>query len=143
MIRTHGGELVVGLGHERLQLFLKQLVSRLGGGGLHGGALGAVLRRGGIFPPVAAVLTGRAAVVPVPISAVLTLGLGFQALDGQVDLAVFQTNDHDLHVLALGQVLPDIADVGIGDLGNMYHACLSLRQGDECAKIGDRLDFTL
>ena len=68
---------------------------------------------------------------------------GLQSLDGQVDLAVLIADDHDLDVLALGQMLTDVADVGVGNFGNMYHAGLILRQGDECAEIGDGFDFTL
>ena len=76
-------------------------------------------------------------------SAALPLGLGLQALDGQVDFPIFVANDHDLHILALGQVLPDITDIGIGHFRDMYHAGLVLRQGNESAKIGDGFDFPL
>ena len=62
-----------------------------------------------------AFVTGTAVAAEIR-SAVLPLGLGLQALDGQVDLAIVQANDHHLHILALGQVLVDIADVGIGNL---------------------------
>ena len=76
-------------------------------------------------------------------SAVLPLGLGLQTLDGQIDFSIFVANDHNLNVLPLRQVLPDITDVGIGDFGNMYHAGSVFRQGNESAKIGDGLDFPL
>ena len=76
-------------------------------------------------------------------SAVFTLLAGLQALDGQIDFSIFVANDHDLYVLPFRQVLPDVTDVGIGDFGNMYHAGLVLRQGNESAKIGDGLDFPL
>ena len=76
-------------------------------------------------------------------SAGVPLGFGLQTLDRQIDFSVLVANDHDLHILALCQVLPDITDIGVGDFGNMYHAGLVLRQGNESAKIGDGFDFPL
>ena len=70
-----------------------------------------------------------------------TLRLGLQPLHGQVDLAVLRADDHDLHILTFGQMLADVADIGVGHLRDMYHAGLVLRQGDECAEIGNGLDF--
>ena len=48
----------------------------------------------------------------------------------------------DLYILTLGKVLTDVADIGVGDFGNMYHSGFALRQGDECTEIGDGFDFT-
>ena len=147
MIRTDGGELGIGLRHESLQLFLEQLVSRLGCRGLHGSALGTGLA---LTLILVATLTGSTVIIIVigAEAAIVSgrtfpLRLGLQTLDRQIDLAVIIGDDHDLHILTLGQMLADIADVGIGHLRNMYHAGLVLRQGDERTEIGDRLDLTL
>ena len=78
-----------------------------------------------------------------PVFPILPLRLGLQTLDGQIDLAVVRTDDHDLYILPFGQVLANIADVGVGHLRNMYHSGLIFRQGDERAKIGDGFDFSL
>ena len=152
-VLADAGELAVGFGHKGLQLLFEQLVSGLGRGGLHGCALGALGRLVlALFPgleiaafPVA--VEAAAVIVAAEIGAVaaivLSLGLGLQALDGQVDLAVLGADDHDLDILTLSQVLTDVTDIGIGNLGNMYHAGLVLRQGNKCTEVGDGLDFTL
>ena len=127
-ILAHAGELAVGLGHKCLQLLFKQLVCSLGSGRLDRGTLGTVL-----FPVTVletAILPGLeaaafpaleiAALTALEIAGVFPLGLGLQTLDGQVDLAVFVSDDHDLHILTLGQMLTDITDIGIGNLRNMY-----------------------
>ena len=127
MVSPDGGQLGVGFGHECLQLLLKQLVRGLGSGRLHRGSgalrtvilvLGTVLETafgaGRTVTGAETTLTG----------CVLTLRLGFQTLDGQIDLAVLVANDHDLHILTLGQMLADIADIGVGHLGNMYQTGL-------------------
>ena len=167
-ILAHTGELAVGLGHEGLQLLFKQLVCSLGSGGLDGGTLGTAVP---VFPVLVTAFSALESAFPVleatlPILetafptleiaafpaleiaafpalevAALSLGLGLQTLDGQVDLSVFSADDHDLHILTLGQMLTDVTDVCIGYLGNMYHAGLVFRQGDECAEVGDGFDF--
>ena len=115
-----GRNLAVRLGHEGLQLLFEELVGSLGGSGLHGSCpLGTVLRTVLIlaaFPAGRIVVAAEAALA----GSAVPLRLGLQTLDGQINLAVLIADDHDLHILALGQMLPDVADVGIGDLGNMY-----------------------
>ena len=155
VVGTHGRELGVGFGHECLQLLLEELVRGLGCCGLNrGAALGTVLAlvlAGGTGVTLMALITLMTLVVALTEIAALAGGIltgltrlaGLQTLDGQVDLAVLIADDHNLHVLTLGQVLTDVADVGVGHFGNMYHAGLVIRQGDECAEIGDGLDFTL
>ena len=134
MVSTDGGPLGVGFRHEGLQLFLKELICGLGRRGRGGSALGTAeirltsLVSGGGLPAEA-------------IAAIFTLGLGLQTLDGQVDLAVFCADDHDLDLLAFGQMLAKVADIGIGNLRDMYHAGLVIRQGDKRAEIGDGFDF--
>ena len=137
-ILLHGGQLAVRLGHEGLQLFLEQLIRGLGSRGLNRGPLRTVLALilEAAFPP-----GGVAAPEIVGTAGILALGLGLQTLDGQVDLAVLGTDDYYLDLLTLGQVLADVTDIGVGHLGNMYQTGLVLRQGDECAEIGDGLDF--
>ena len=93
------------------------------------------------FPAGRTVTAG--AEIALGTAGIFTLGLGLQTLDGQIDLAVFIADDHDLHILTLGQMGSDVADIGVGHLGNMYHAGLVLRQGHEGAEIGDGLDFSL
>ena len=140
VVCTHGGKLGIRLGHESLQLLLKELVRGLGRGGGHGCALGSgLLGGGGILAAGLPALLGCAALAEIVPGGCISLGLGLQTLDGKVDLAVFRADDHHLHILTLGQVLADIADIGIGYFGNMYKAGLILRQGNECAEIGDGL----
>ena len=148
-ILTAGGDLTVGLGHKGLQLLFKQLVGSLGSGGrdgcaslgpLLGGTVEVLALLSGLELPALRPVAGAEIIGPAGI---LSLGLGLQTLDGQVDLAVFIADDDHLHILALGQVLADIADIGIGYLGNMYHAGLILRQRDKCAEIGDGFYFAL
>ena len=64
-------------------------------------------------------------------------------VNGQVDLVVFVADDHHLRILTLGQMGADVADVGIGYFGNMYHTGLILRQRYKCAEVGDGFDFAL
>ena len=73
---------------------------------------------------------------------IFPLGSGLQSLNRQIDLSVVCANNHHLHILPFGQMLPDIADISIGNLGNMYHSGLIFRQGYKCAKICDGLDFS-
>ena len=136
VVSAHGGELGVRFGHKGLQLFLKELVSSLGRGGLHRSRtllLRAVLRIVATFPTGRGLTAGTGSVLPGR--------LGLQPLDGQIDLAVFVADDNDLHILSLSQMGTDVADIGIGDLRDMYHTGLILRQGDECTKIGNGFDF--
>ena len=162
-ILAHTGELAVGLGHEGLQLLFKQLVCSFGSSRLYRSTLGTVIP---VFPVLIAVFPGlEIAAFPVLIAAfsalevsafptlesalpaleiaALSLRLGLQALDGQVDFSVVGADDHDLHILTLGQMLADVTDICVGHLGNMYHAGLVFRQGDECAEVGDGFDFAL
>jgi len=125
-----GRDLTVGLRHKSLQLFFKKLVGSFGRGGRCGRGAGG------------SGLTGGSAAEIVPGCAAFPLGLGLQPLDGQVDLAIVCADDHHFHILTFGQVLADVADIGVGNLRNMYHAALVFRQGDERAKIGDGFDFT-
>ena len=144
VIRTDGGKLRVGLGHECLQLLFKQLVSGLGCSRLYRRTLGTGLGLAllGIETGITA-STVIGAEIAITALSILTLGFCLQTLDGQIDLAVFIADDHDLHILTLGQMLTDVADIGIGNLRNMYHAGLVFRQGDECAEICDRLYLAL
>jgi len=143
VVSPHGRELGVGLGHECLQLFLKQLIRSLGCSRLHRRTLGTLLCLGLILEtaalpagcPIAAEIIGSGAIV-------FALGLGLQSLDGQIDLAIVRTNDHDLYVLSLCQMLADVTDIGIRHLRNMYHTGLVLRQGYKRTEIGDGLHFT-
>ena len=66
-----------------------------------------------------------------------TLGPCLQTLDRQIDLTAIDTDDHDLNILAFGQVLANVTDIKIGHFGNMYHAGMVFRKGNECAKICD------
>ena len=144
VVGTHGGQLGVRLGHESLQLFLEQLVCSLGGCGLDGRALGTALG-GSILALETGILPAGSRIAAAEIvvgSGCILPGLtGLQALDGKVDLSVLISNDHNLHILALGQVLTDVADIGICHFGNMYHSRLVFRQRDECAEIGDCFDL--
>ena len=149
VVGTDGGEFGVGFRHEGLQLFLEQLIRGLGGRRLHRCALGTVLETGilillGTVLEIAAlpVLTAVAAPEIVGPAGVFPLGLGLQPLDGQVDLAVFAADNHDLYILTLGQMLADVADIGICYFGNMYHAGLVFGQGHKSTEIGDGFYFT-
>ena len=140
-ILLDGRDLAVGLAHEGLQLLLEKLIGSLRCGRLNAltvsrPGLALVLSLGLILPG------GGGSEIIVPGSA-LSLGLGLQPLDGQIDLTVVIADNHDLHILAFGQVLADITDVSIGYLRNMHHAGLVFRQCHERAEIGDRLNFAL
>ena len=95
-IGLDGGNLAVGFGHKGLQLLLEQLVGCLGGGGLHRGPVGAAtpIVVPGLEPTL---LPGSAAAIAVSGSAgILTLGLGLQPLDGQVECGgVIPANTYD------------------------------------------------
>ena len=65
------------------------------------------------------------------------------ALDGQISLAVFHADDHDLDRVALVQMVVDVIDVGMRHLGDVYHTGRPVRQRDERAEFGQALDFTL
>ena len=80
--------------------------------------------------------------LPAGCAGIFTLGLGLQALDRQVDLAILIADDHNLHILTLSQMLTDVADIGIGHFRNMYHTGLVLRQGNKRTEIGDGLYFS-
>ena len=147
-ILLDGGDLAVGLRHESLQLLLEELVSGLGSGGGHGvGTLRTVLAlmlaaltgRAGMIAAVVALAEVTAAEIAALTGRVFAGLAGLQTLDGQIDLAVIGADDHDLHILTFGQMLANVADIGIGNLRNMYQTCLILRQRNKCAKIGDRL----
>ena len=108
-----------------LSRLLKKLIRGLGHCGLGGYGLG-----GGAGLPGTVAAPGSGG------------GLRLQTFNGEVDFACGVDGDyHHLHILPLGQVLPDIADIGIGHFGNMYHACAVLRQRDECAEVGDAFDL--
>ena len=47
--------------------------------------------------------------------ALLARGRRQRALDGKIGFSVFPADDHDLHVLTLGQMLANVVDVGVGD----------------------------
>ena len=64
---------------------------------------------------------------------------GRQVQSRGVQTGGFQTFD----VPQAGQVLANVADIGIGHLRNMYHAGFILRQGDECTKICDGFYFAV
>ena len=123
-------QLAVRLSHKCLQLFFKQLVGSLWGSALH---------RSGTHRTLVLIAVAAA---EFPTRGILSLGLGLQTLDGQVDLTVFRTNNHDLHILPLGQVLADVIDIGIGHFRDMYHAGLILGQSHKGSEIGDGLDFS-
>ena len=127
-ILPDGRDLAVRLRHKLLQLLLKELIGSLGCcGGRRCLPLGTGLLRLLTFPTAEIAGSGL----------ILSLGLGLQALNGQIDLAIFIADDHHLHILALGQMLADVADEGVGHLRNMYHAGLIFRQGHKGAEIGD------
>ena len=97
-----GRDLAVRFTHELLQSLLKQLIrsfgrGRRGGSGADRPILGrrAILPTGSTTAEIAAALSGG----------ILTLGLGLQTLDGQIDLATIQADDHDFHILTFGQIL--------------------------------------
>ena len=92
-ILAHAGELAVGLGHEGLQLFFKQLVCSFGSGGLNGRTLGTVVP---VLPilPVVAVFT----VFPeVPVFASLTLTY---LVSAGISLILFFVFSEDKNLLA-------------------------------------------
>ena len=74
MVGTDAGQLGIGLGHEGLQLLLKQLVSGLGSGRLHGSPLGTTLLLG------TAALTVLETAFPVLIAAFTVLIAAFTVL---------------------------------------------------------------
>ena len=133
-ILTDRRDLAVRFAHELLELLLKQLIGSLGRRGRSGcSTLGTILGRRIVLT------TGctAAEIIAALSGGCFPLGLGFQPLDGQIDLAAIQADDHDFHFLTFGQMLADIADVGICHLRNMYHTGFVIFQGDKCAKIGD------
>jgi hypothetical protein len=72
---------------------------------------------------------------------ILTGRTGFQPLYGEIYFISFYGKDHHFHILTFGKMLADVTDIGVRHLGNMYQTGLSLRQADECAKIGDGFYF--
>ena len=137
-ILADGRDLAVRFAHKCLQLLFKQLIRGLGSGRRSGSALGTGLC-GSTLTAVIAIFSAEIVVA----GRTFPLRLGFQTLDGKIDLAIVCADYHDLYVLTFGQMLADIADVGIGYLRNMYHAGLVVIQCDECAEIGDCLYFAL
>ena len=104
MVSTDGGQLGVRLAHEGLQFLFEQLVSGLGRSRLNRCLLRTVLvERAVAFPTgcCVVILTAEIIILAVEIiftaRCVLSLGLGLQTLDGQIDLAIFIADDHDLH----------------------------------------------
>ena len=77
----------------------------------------------------------------VNVKGIFPLGASFQPLDGEVYLVAVDGKDHHFHILPFGKMLTDVADIGVRHLGNMYQTGLSLRQADECAKVGDGFYF--
>ena len=148
VVSAHGGKLGVGFGHESLQLLFEQLVSRLGCSRLHrSGTLGTALIAAfaGLkttFPAECTIGRCSTEIAAVPTGRILANRLGLQTLDGQVDLAVFIADDNDFDILTLSQMGADITDIGVSDFRDMYHTGLILRQGNECAKISNGLDFS-
>ena len=67
-------------------------------------------------------------------------GRGQRALDGKIDLSVFQPDHHDLDGLPLGQIVVDIADVSVRDLGNVDKAGGRRVQRDKCTEFRQALD---
>ena len=65
------------------------------------------------------------------------------ALDGQIGLAIFHADDHDLDRVALMQVVVDVIDIGVRHLGDVHHAGRPVRQHDERTEFRQTLDFTL
>ena len=73
MVSPDAGQLGVGLGHESLQLLLKQLVRGLGCGRLHGSALGTVF-------------LGLALETPIPVLEATLTTLGAVAVGAEIAL---------------------------------------------------------
>ena len=126
-------KIAVGFGHIPLQTLFKQLIcglgfGRRGGSGADRPILGrcVILPTGCVIAEIAALSGG-----------VFALRLGLKTLDGQIDFATIQTDDHNLYILTFGQMLADIADIAAGYLRNMYHTGLVIIPRDKCAKIGD------
>ena len=128
-------DLAVGFGHKLLQLFFEELVSGLGfRRGCGRGTGRAVL---------IAVVGGSAFSAEIVPGGILTLRLGLQSLDRKIDLAVVGVYDHDLNILAFGQMLADITDEGVGYLGNMYQTGLVIGQCHKSTEICDGLYLAL
>lgn len=61
----------------------------------------------------------------------------------RIDPVVFINADHlHLDLLSLGQVFIDVADVGIGDFGNVHQPGFSPGQRYKCAEFGDSRDLS-
>ena len=117
-VLTDGRDLAVRLGHELLKLLLEELVSGLGFRGWCGRGTGRTVLE------IGRALSGT----EIASGGIFPLGLCFQPLDGQIDLTAIGVDDHDLYILALGEMLTNVADKGIGNFGNMYHAGFIFRQ---------------
>ena len=64
--------------------------------------------------------------------------------DGKVDTAgIVNTDDLDLHLISLVQMLTDIIHIGIGDFRNVNQTGFALRQGDERAKFSNTGNLSL
>ena len=70
----------------------------------------------------------------------LSGGRGQRAFDGKIDLSVLQPDHHDLDGLPLGQIVVDIADVSVRDLGNVDKAGGRRVQRDKCTEFRQALD---
>ena len=142
-ILLQAGDFAVGIRHELLEHIIEGLgllFHRLGGTRTGRPVILCPGRSGAVVIAAVTVLTGT---VKALSGAVILgpLGCGLGPADGQIDLAVFQTDDHDLDVLTFLQMVMDIIDIGMGDLGDMYHTGLILRQRNERAEFGDGFDF--
>jgi hypothetical protein len=150
-----GGHLAVGLGHELLEHVVERLRLRLRGlvrplaliAGRMGGGISGLAAVVGLVSGLAA-LAALPALIPVvgrPGAAVhrLSGGHGERALDGQIDLVVVEPDDHDLHVLPLGEVVVDVVHIGVRDLGDVHHAGRVVRQRHERAELGETFDLAV
>ena len=127
VISPKRGNLAVGLGHKGLQFFFKQLIRCFGSGGRRRRCRTGIDRCRAVR--IAEVAPGRA---------VLSGGLCFQPLDGEVNFAVVRIDDDNLYFLSFSQVSADIADVGVGYLRDMYTSdngnCRRWSQKGNCAE---------
>ena len=120
-IGADGGHFAVRLGHE----LLEHIVERF------------LLRRGRLLPVRLRLTLLEAAARALGL---LPRGRRQGALDGKIDLSGVQSDDHDLDSLALGQILVQIAHIGVRDLGNVDKSGRVCVQRDERAEFGQALD---
>ena len=141
-ILLDGRDLAVRIRHECLEHIVKGL--RLLGSVALGCALTAIVKSAAVAAAVAAMIS--VIVIPlrpvkIPLATVLaglTLRRLLGLLDGKIDLSS-RVNGNDLHLdlLTNGEMLVDIADIGMGHFRDMYHTALVAGQGDKCAKLGN------